>query len=183
MPLIIKQADQQIHDNLIVKHFAGSHAYGTNLPTSDVDFRGIFVADPVNIRTPFYPIREVSDQTEEDTKIYELTQFMKLCLECNPNIIETLWVRPEDITYSTEAYWVLRKAAPQLLSSKIAFTTSGYAISQLKRIKGHNKWINQGGTGVKKLKALYIANKIDKQWLEKHFPDSVISQVLDTKKP
>jgi hypothetical protein len=28
------------------------------------------------------------------------------------------------------------------LSSKIAFTTSGYALAQLKRIKGHNKWIN-----------------------------------------
>jgi len=142
MSLTIKQADQQIRDNLIVKHFAGSYAYGTSLPTSDVDFRGIFVADPANIRTPFYPIREVDDQTEEDTKIYELNQFMKLCLDCNPNIIETLWVRYEEITYSSSAYELLRKAAPQLLSSKIAFTTSGYAISQLKRIKGHNKWIN-----------------------------------------
>ena len=34
------------------------------------------------------------------------------------------------------------KQRQKLLSSKIAFTTSGYALAQLKRIKGHNKWIN-----------------------------------------
>jgi len=68
---------------------------------------------------------------------------MKLCLDCNPNVIETLWVDPDDITFRTEAYDLLRSHRHALLSSKIAFTTSGYALSQLKRIKGHNKWINQ----------------------------------------
>lgn len=141
--MTIKAKDPQVlmKDNLIVKHYAGSLAYGTALPTSDTDFRGLFVADPVNVRTPFFPIREVDDTSEEDTKLYELSQFMKLTLECNPNVIETLWVDPADIVIKTPAYDVLRAHAPQLLSSKIAFTTSGYAISQLKRIKGHNKWI------------------------------------------
>ena len=142
MTIKIKDPQDQMRDNLIVKHYAGSRAYGTALPTSDTDFRGIFVADPVNIRTPFFPIREVEDVTEEDTKLYELGQFMKLTLDCNPNIIETLWTHPDTIVHSTPAYDLLRAHAPQLLSSKIAFTTSGYAISQLKRIKGHNKWIN-----------------------------------------
>ena len=141
MTIKIKDPQDQMRDNLIVKHYAGSKSYGTSLPTSDTDFRGLFVADPVNIRTPFFPIREVEDVTEEDTKLYELGQFMKLTLDCNPNVIETLWVDPSDIVSTTPAYDLLRAHAPQLLSSKIAFTTSGYAISQLKRIKGHNKWI------------------------------------------
>lgn len=140
--MLIKQASELIKDNLIVKHYAGSIAYGTNLPTSDTDFRGIFVADPVNIRTPFYRIDEAKDKTEEDTVIYELSQFMRLALDCNPNIIETLWVDESDIVFTTPAYEKLRSYAPQLLSSKIAFTTSGYALAQLKRIKGHSKWIN-----------------------------------------
>lgn len=128
-------------DNIIVKMYAGSLAYGTNLPTSDVDVRGIFVAPAISIRTPFFPIYEQSIEQEEDTKYYELNKFMQLALDCNPNVIELLWTEPSDITYATPAYDLLRAAAPQLLSSKIAFTTSGYAISQLKRIKGHNKWI------------------------------------------
>lgn len=131
-----------MQENCIVKHYAGSHAYGTNIASSDVDFRGIFVADPINLRTPFYPIKEVEDSSEEDTKFYELAQFMKLALDCNPNVVETLWVDEQDVVLSTPAYEILRAAAPKLLSSKIAFTTSGYALSQLKRIKGHNKWIN-----------------------------------------
>lgn len=137
-----REAKELMHENLLVKHRAGSHAYGTSIPTSDEDFRGIFAADPVNILTPFFPIREATDVDEEDTKFYELSHFMKLCLDCNPNIVETLWVDREDVLFSTVAYDYLRLHRGKLLSSKVAFTFSGYAVSQLKRIKGHNKWIN-----------------------------------------
>jgi predicted nucleotidyltransferase len=139
---MIKQAAQLIKDNIIVKHYAGSIAYGTNLPTSDTDFRGIFVGEPINIRTPFFRIDEAKDMAEEDTVIYELSQFMKLAMECNPNVIESLWVDESDVVFTTDAYKLLRSYASQLLCSNIAFTTSGYACAQLKRIRGHNKWIN-----------------------------------------
>ena len=137
-----RSAKELMYDNLVVKHYAGSIAYGTNLPSSDVDFRGIFCADPVNVRTPFFPIREANDSSEEDTKLYEASHFCTLCADNNPNIVETLWVDEEDITDSTEAYQILRDNREVFLSSKIGFTTTGYAMSQLKRIKGHNKWIN-----------------------------------------
>lgn len=153
----IKQASQLIKDNLIVKHLAGSHAYGTNISTSDVDYRGVFVADPINIRTPFFRIEECKDVTEEDTVIYELNQFMKLALDCNPNVVESLWVDESSITFLTPAYEHLRSLAPQLLSSKIAFTTSGYALAQLKRIKGHNKWINNPQAEKQPMQFKYIS--------------------------
>lgn len=137
-----RPAVELMRDNMLVKHYAGSISYGTNLPTSDVDFRGVFCADPINVRTPFFVIRECEDVTEEDTKFFELAHFMKLCLDCNPNVVETLWVDEEHIVATSEAYQHLRNARHELLSSKIAFTTSGYALAQLKRIKGHNKWIN-----------------------------------------
>jgi len=137
----VKTIEQLMTDNLLVKHYAGSISYGTNLPTSDVDFRGVFCADPVNIRTPFFIVREAEDKKEEDTKLFELSHFMKLCVECNPNIIETLWVDEKHIVHTTPAYQLLRDRRDTLLSKKIAFTTSGYALAQLKRIKGHNKWI------------------------------------------
>lgn len=131
-----------MRDNMLVKHYAGSISYGTNIPTSDVDFRGLFCGDPINVRTPFFAVRECTDVNEEDTKLYELTHFMKLCLDCNPNIIETLWVDRDDIISTSPGYELLRANRHDLLSSKLAFTFSGYAISQLKRIKGHCKWIN-----------------------------------------
>lgn len=130
-------------DFLIVKMYAGSHAYGTSLPTSDIDFRGIFVAPPICIRTPFYPIQEQTDAREEDTKYFELNKFMLLALDCNPNVVELLWTDEKDIVATSPGYQLLRQNAGNLLSSKIAFTTSGYALGQLKRIKGHKKWVNQ----------------------------------------
>ena len=137
-----KTAQQLAVDNLIVKHLAGSHSYGTAIASSDVDYRGVFVGDPINVRTPFFRVDEVNVTTEEDTKLYELSNFMKLAVDCNPNIIETLWVDDSSIVKEHPAFSLLRQAAPQLLSRRIAFTTVGYALSQLKRIKGHNKWIN-----------------------------------------
>ncbi len=137
-----RPVDVLMRENMLVKHLAGSHAYGTAIPTSDVDYRGVFVADPINYLTPFYKVKEVEDQTEEDTKLYELGHFVQLAVNCNPNIVETLWVDESDITFTTPAYEYLRANRSTLLSSKIAFTTSGYAMAQLKRIKGHNKWIN-----------------------------------------
>jgi len=137
----VRTPEQLMAENMLVKHYAGSLSYGTVLPTSDVDLRGVFCGDPVNVRTPFFTVRECVDDGEEDTKLYELAHFMKLCIDCNPNIIETLWVDDADITFRTPAYDLLREHRLSLLSSKIAFTTSGYAIAQLKRIRGHNKWI------------------------------------------
>lgn len=133
---------QMIKDNLVCEVLTGSQAYGTSLPTSDRDTRGIFAAPEICIRTPFYPVKEVEDKSKEDTKFYELTNFMKLLVDQNPNILELLWVDEEDVLFSTPTYEHLRANRGNLLSSKLAHTFSGYAISQLKRIKGHNKWIN-----------------------------------------
>jgi len=128
--------------DLIVKHLAGSKAYGTSLPTSDTDIRGLFCAEPKSILTPFFPIRERVGEGE-DEKYYELTNFIKLYTDCNPNIIETLWVREEEIIEKNEVYDYLRSKRSDMLSKKIVFTFTGYAFAQLKRIKGHNKWINR----------------------------------------
>lgn len=134
-------ATDLVNKNLICKVMSGSHAYGTATEDSDVDMRGIFCADPINLLTPFFSVKEVEDTTEEDTKYFELSHFMKLLIEQNPNIVELLWVRQDDVRIQNPAYAYLRKHRKDFLSSKIAFTTSGYAFAQLKRIKGHNKWI------------------------------------------
>lgn len=134
-------ARKVLERNKIVEMYAGSRAYGTNLPTSDVDIRGVFVAEPASIRTPFFHVEEI-EVPGGDTKFFELNKFMKLVLDQNPNVVELLWTAGTDLIVSSPAYDVLRQERGNLLTSKVAFTTTGYALSQLKRIKGHNKWIN-----------------------------------------
>lgn len=129
--------------NPIVICYGGSHAYGTNIATSDIDIRGIFCAEEKAIRTPFHTVREVDLEDQEDGKLYELTNFMKLYVDMNPNILELLWVDEKSIITKSDEYIHLRSYREQLLSTKAAFTFTGYAMQQMKRIKGHNKWLNK----------------------------------------
>lgn len=134
--------DKEIaNDGLIFKTLTGSTAYGTNLPTSDIDYRGIFIAPMENVVTGMFPIDQYQDPVE-DLVYYELRKFVKLLVDQNPNILELLWVDEGHIQFRTAEYDFLRGMREKLLSSKVKFTFSGYAHSQLQRLKNHNKWVN-----------------------------------------
>lgn len=165
--------------NLIVRHLAGSQAYGTSTPTSDTDFRGIFVADKEFILTPFFKVNEVSDSNEEDTKYYELNNYMQLYLAGNPNILESLWVDESDVVFSTELYDHLRDARSELLSKKIAFTYTGYAHNQAKRMKNHHGWMDKERTGVRILQELIDQYPCEQmvQWIGDTFPSYIMNLV------
>ncbi len=170
-------------DNLIVRHLAGSQAYGTSTPTSDTDFRGIFMADKEFILTPFFTVNEVSDTAEEDTKYYELNNYMRLYLDANPNILESLWVDESDIVFRTELYDHLRSARADLLSSKIAFTYTGYAHNQAKRMKNHHSWMDKERTGVRMLQEIFDDYPCQQtiEWIGDNFPDYILN-LLDVER-
>lgn len=121
---------------------AGSHSYGTNTATSDEDFRGIFVASKEFLTTPFYSRNEYRDPSQKDHVSYEVAKFIKLYTQGNPNIVELLWTDDNDILYRTPEYDLLRQHRLELLSTNVAFSFSGYALSQLKAMKSQNKWEN-----------------------------------------
>lgn len=127
--------------NTILQVVAGSHAYGTNIPGSDWDERGIFVDNIERICLPFEKIEQVQLR-EDDIVIYELSKYMPLLLEQNPNVIELLWTDEKDITKNTDLGQLLIDNRKNFLSIAVKDSYVGYATSQLTRIKGHNKWIN-----------------------------------------
>ena len=53
----------------------GSHAYGTNTTSSDIDYRGIFVADR-KYTTQFFNTGQYNDPNEKDSVSYELNKFI-----------------------------------------------------------------------------------------------------------
>lgn len=132
-----------MNKKILVKHYAGSLAYGTNVASSDIDFRGIFLGSREDITTPFNNIKEWIDPTEEDTKLFELNFFVELACSNNPNILETLYVDKNDIVITTPEYEYLRENREIFLTKKMANTTSAYAIQELTKMKSHNKFINQ----------------------------------------
>lgn len=166
----------------IVKHYAGSHAYGTSTPESDVDFRGIFLAEKKFIITPFFNVREVNDTTEEDTKFFELNHFMELCVDANPNILETLWVDEQDIVMKNEMYDHLRSYRSELLSTKIAYTYTGYAHNQATRMKNHHGWMAKEQVAERRLREIYekYKNRQVVDWMYQYFPHYVVDRIDTT---
>jgi len=160
--------DFSIADHTSYLVVAGSHAYKTHHQDSDYDVRGWGIP-PLKYQFAFdknfdqydakhtyrnYPFRvdlnsyikshnlrplpedEIIDQT-----VYSISKFFKLASDCNPNVIELLFVDDTDILicdpYATE----VKKHRELFLSARAKFSYLGYAISQLKRIKTHRRWL------------------------------------------
>jgi len=139
---------------LLVK--AGSQAYGTANDMSDLDIRGVCVP-PIEIRDDiFQNFTQVSSPSfvekdfghlinpknpKLDSTIFDIRKFCKLAAECNPNILEILFTPYEDHLIKTEKGRLLFDNRKLFLSTRCAYTFSGYAIAQLKKIERHQKWI------------------------------------------
>ena len=121
-------------DNIILLAMGGSRAYGTNLPESDVDVRGVAINPSKQIfglESDFEQIVE----TNTDTTIYSLNKMVKLLTSCNPNTIEILGCRPEDYLYIDKAGQLLLDNKKNFLSKKAIDTFGGYATAQYNRLE------------------------------------------------
>jgi predicted nucleotidyltransferase len=103
----------------------------------------------------------------QDLTLYEIGKFTKLALESNPNILDIIFSDKEAIFYETKKGKKLRKKGSKIfMSLKTKFTFSGYALSQLNRIRGTIQFSD------KTLRILFkalLAGDIDDQWLKDNF--------------
>lgn len=144
-------------DCIIFETLTGSQIYGTSTPLSDTDYRGV-VIPPWDVREGMLQNFEQKDgwgekeyqtwpkERLEDRTIYSLKKFLQLCLKANPSILELLfipqefWVRPKD-PRPVDPWMQILENREHFLSSKAKFTFSGYAHSQLERIKRHRAYL------------------------------------------
>ena len=125
--------DKRLGNNIHLLVYGGSRAYGTNLPTSDIDIRGIATNSPESILN--YEDFEVFTEDNTDTVIYSVNKIFSLLANCNPNTIEILYVRDEDIIYMDEIGKLIRDNRNIFLSNKCIQTFGGYANQQLYRLQ------------------------------------------------
>jgi uncharacterized protein len=125
---------------LLVRH--GSHAYGTNTPASDEDFKGIAIPPkPYFLGTMNKFEQAELKAPDPDAVIYDIRKFFNLAADCNPNIIEVLHTDPSDHFIVDPIGEVILEHKNDFLSKKIKHTFLGYSVAQLKRIKTHKQWI------------------------------------------
>jgi len=119
----------------------GSQAYGTSTPTSDLDVKGICVPPKEYILGFTKTFEQTEIKGDPDVVVYDIRKFFKLASDCNPNIIEVLFTSPEDWFLTTPVFEKLYAYRHLFLSKKARHTFSGYAMSQLKRIHTHKRWL------------------------------------------
>lgn len=118
----------------------GSRAYGLATEESDLDVKGISVP-PREYFHGFLHRFEQAESKDPDLTVYDVRKFFQLAADCNPNIIEILWVADEDVIQTSEWGEYVRHFRTHFLSKKAKYTFSDYAVAQLKRIKTHRKWL------------------------------------------
>lgn len=156
--------DLASHTILLVLH--GSHAYGMARPESDVDLRGIAIPpseyfhgylrhfeqseellprdfdvggasfiDKVQAMVG----RSVPANEAIDSTVFDIRKLFALAAQGNPNIFDILWADENCHVLKRGVAEPLLENRDLFLSTKVRWSYSGYAISQLKRIKLHRQ--------------------------------------------
>jgi len=156
--------DMWLRDNLICESVVGSQAYGVANKESDIDIVGIVMSPHVELFPQNYnfvrgfdnPRMFTNKEYKGGSKIilengidcegewHTLCNFFELAgLKGSPNLLETLFVRRQLVTYADDKgiTWKLRDNRRLFLSMRNFLALKGYAHAQLMRMKrGVRRW-------------------------------------------
>ncbi|WP_266168667.1 nucleotidyltransferase domain-containing protein [Dyella subtropica] len=128
--------------SLLFECTGGSHAYGTATPESDRDIRGIYAMPFAAYLGLTQPAAQMSD-ARNDIVYYSLRRAVELLAAANPNMLELLYMPEDCVRWSSPEMDMLVAQRELFVSRQCVQTHVGYALSQIKKARGQNKWINQ----------------------------------------
>ncbi len=139
-PLAWKNADFHMGSVLFCKVW-GSHSHNTQLPSSDVDYTGVYVAN-LEDYVSLHPTPDTLTGTKPDYQIHELKKFCDLLIKGNPGIIEMLFTH---LYYFADPRWQpLYEARHSFLVGNVVRQYLGYSIAQLHRLR-HGRSVHSHG--------------------------------------
>lgn len=148
--------------NVHYETMMGSIAYGVSGDTSDVDVYG-FCLPPKDVIFPHlaghipgfgkqptkfeqyqqHHIAVPGSDKEYDLSIYSIVKYFQLCMECNPNMIDSLFTPRRCVLYSSEIGEMVRSSRKKFLHKGAWHKYKGYAYSQLNKIQKSSKEIER----------------------------------------
>lgn len=134
--------NNRLNNNIMYLTLSGSMSYGTNLPTSDIDLRGFALNSPYEVLGLENACWQVNDDAT-DTQIFSLSKAKDLLINCNPNTLELLFTREEDIIFMTDDAKLIRDNATAFLSKHVQRHYTGFCNMQKNRLQ-HALLSNKG---------------------------------------
>lgn len=150
-----------LSDNCQFLSLMGSVAYGVSTDASDQDIYGwaipkkemvfphlageIFGFGTQKKRFEQFQQHHVIDESvmggkgrEYDFTIYNIVKYFSLCMDCNPNMVDSLFVPQNCILHITAIGNLVRENRKLFLSKKAWHKFKGYSFSQLHKAAGKN---------------------------------------------
>lgn len=141
---------------------SGSQAYGMATSTSDVDVRGVYVADlatrlrytgekfdhfkglPASFMDQARARMGDSNRPDSDfadSEFFDVVKAIKLIADNNPNMIELLWAPTDRVVFSTTWWDRFVEVRDRFLTTRCRSSFMGYAMGQYLKIKSHRSWL------------------------------------------
>jgi predicted nucleotidyltransferase len=151
---MLPENNDWIKDSIILLGIVGSHAYGTNIETSDLDYKGICIP-PKRFYIGLDSFNEFNNTggknwkntaDDIDINIIAINKFVKDAAEGVPNNIELLFTRPQEILFADSAGKLLIENRHLFLSQMVKSKIIGYSNAQQSRIKNQNRVLDISST-------------------------------------
>lgn len=135
----IREIIKQNGGKILYDYVRGSHVYGLNTETSDIDTSFVY-ASPYNeiigLRSNYK--EQISDD-KSDNVGYEVGRYLELLEKSNPNMIESLFIPDKFILSQDPIMKLIFDHRNEFLSKNALRSLSGYAYDQINKAVGLNK--------------------------------------------
>lgn len=150
-----------LYDNINYMVIMGSNAYGVSNDLSDMDVYG-FCTPPKEYIFPHlngiipgfgrqqqnfdqwqeHHIVDASNNREYDFSIYNIVRYFQLCMDNNPNMLDSLYVPDRCVLHIDKVGQHLRENRDLFLHKGSSYKFRGYAHSQMAKIKNKSNSSN-----------------------------------------
>ena len=141
-------------DNTAYLTIMGSQAYGVSIDDSDLDVYG-FCIPPKDLVFPHlageipgfgrqiqrfeqwqeHHIKDPNKEVEYDFSVYSIVKYFQLCMENNPNMIDSLFTPRNCVIHSTAVSEIVRENRRMFLHKGAWHKFKGYAYAQMGKIR------------------------------------------------
>ena len=157
---------------VLVKAIAGSHLFGTNTPSSDTDYKGVYlptrkdlllgnVQQSISIKTNESGNKNTKDDV--DVEFYSLKKFMEMLFEGQTVALELLWTPDTHIIEADPLWYQLRRHRGELLHKKVTAFVH-YCKTQADKYGVKGSRMAAVKRAIEVLEALDINQKLEAYW-------------------